>query len=541
MTGKLFQLSQRLKPRRLIDSVALVVILLVAFQLLSIGILFSRMIYDIVEHQTEKRALQAAEHIALIPELKLILYNLDEFGTLQSLTESIRLNAEATSIVITDRAGIQISSTDRHQIGSRFVDPDESRALRHGRPYLSKSATSAGAVISGNAPIFDNDLDIIGMVSVGYLVENVRQVTRGYLEKELFYIWIFITLGLGAAILIARGVKKATLGLEPDEIANLFLEREAIIASIREGIIATDAVGTITLLNQAATGQLSNALLGKSITEILTQIDFSSVYLAGESVLNQEVTVAGTEIIFNMVPIRHDDQIHGAVATFRRKDEIDRIAKELTQVQTYSDMLRAQTHEYNNRLHAIVGMVQMEAYDEVLDFIAEETTGHRLLVRFLTEAVPDPALSSFLIGKYMHASELKVEFNIDPESRMLDIPDELNRNQLVTILGNIINNAFEAALAGDRPPRVDLFLSDFGTDLIFEVADSGAGIPEEMGERIFERGISNKRGTQRGYGLHLVSNALKALNGGISVQTAEIGGALFIIEIPKKRAGHENN
>lgn len=535
MTAQFARLRNRLKPRKLIDSVALVVTLLVVFQLLSIGILFSRIIYDIVEHQTEKRALQAAQQIALMPELRLIVFSMDEFGTLVNLTESIRLNAEATSIVITDHNGIQISNTDRHQIGSLYVNPEESRALRHGRPYLSKTIKKTGSVISGNAPIFDNNLDIIGMVSIGYLVENVRQVTRGYLEKELFYIWIFITLGLGAAILIARGVKRATLGLEPDEIADLFQEREAIIASIREGIIATDNQGTITLLNQAATDQLSHAVIGKSITEIFRDIDFSTVFGNGEAILNQEVILLGTEIIFTMVLIRHEEQIRGAVATFRHKDEIDLIAKELTQVQTYSDMLRAQTHEYNNRLHAIVGMVQMEAYDEVLDFIAEETTGHRLLVRLLTEAVPDPTLSSFIIGKYMHASELKVEFNIDPESQMLDIPNDLNRNQLVTVLGNVINNAFDAALAGPRPPRIDLFMSDFGNDLIFEIADSGTGIPKNMIDNIFERGVSNKKGEKRGYGLHLVRSTLKILQGGISIQKADIGGALFVIEIPKHK------
>lgn len=535
MTSPFNLFQNRFKPKKLLDSVALVVVVLVVFLLLSIGILFSRMIYDIVEHQTEKRALQAAEHIALIPELKTIVLTKDEFGTLQNLTESIRLNAEATSIIITDRNGIQISNTDRQQIGSPFVVPEESRALRHGRSYLSKTISDNSAVITGNAPIFNQKLDIIGMVSVGYLVENVRQVTRSYLEKELFYLWIFITLGLAAAILIAQGVKKATLGLEPDEIANLFEEREAIIASIREGIIATDRQGTITMLNQTAKEQLSDVVIGSTINETFKNIDFSAIFSTGETILNQEVTYHGIAIIFSMVPINHKNQLHGAVATFRRKDELDLIAKELTQVQTYSDMLRAQTHEYNNRLHAIVAMVQMEAYDEVLDFIAEETTGHRLLVRFLTEALPDPTLSSFIIGKYMHASELKVEFNIDPESQLLDIPNGLNRNQLVTILGNVINNAFDAALSGERPPRVDLFMSDFGHDLIFEIGDSGSGIPDTLVDAIFERGVSTKKGEKRGFGLHLVKGALKALNGGISVQRAEIGGALFVIEIPKQK------
>ena len=415
-----------------------------------------------------------------------------------------------------------------------FVSPEDSRALRYGRPYLSKSQGESGAIINGNAPIFNNNYDIIGMVSVGYLVENVLQVTQEYLEKELFYIWIFITVGLIAAILIAQGVKKATFGLEPIEIAGLFQEREAIIASIREGIIATDAKGTITLLNQTARDQLGEELLGQSIGDKFRDIDFFPVLEKGEQILNREIVIDGIDMLLNMVPIAHGDDISGAVATFRRKDEIDLIAKELSQVQAYSDMLRAQTHEYNNRLHAIVGMVQMEAYDEVLDFISEETTGHRLLVRFLTEAVPDPTLSSFLIGKYMHASELKVEFNIDPEGQMLDLPDSLNRHQLVTVLGNVINNAFDAALAGERPPRVDLFMTDFGNDLIFEISDSGAGVPEKMRDTIFERGVSSKGGEKRGYGLHLVNNTLKALHGGISIQTAEIGGALFVIEIPKR-------
>ncbi|SEA77304.1 two-component system, CitB family, sensor kinase [Desulfuromusa kysingii] len=536
-------LSQKFKPKKLLDSVALVIIALVVFQLLAIGVIFSRMIYDIVEQQTEKRALQAAKHIALIPALQKITQGTLKLEALQSLAESIRLEAEATMVMVTDDQGVQISNTDRTQIGTRFATPEESRALRYGRPYLSKTDSLKGAVINGNAPIFNENLDIIGMVSVGYLVENVRQVTQGYLEKELLYIWVFITLGLAVAILIARGVKRATFGLEPQEIANLFQEREAIIASIREGIVATDIDGVVTMLNQTAREQLGETLLNEPITAMFPEINFSPVLNAGESILSREICRRGTEIIFNIVPIIHNGQIRGAVATLRHKDEIDLIAKELSQVQSYSDMLRAQTHEYNNRLHAIVGMVQMEAYDDVLDFIAEETTEDRLLIRFLTEAIPDSALSSFLIGKYMHASELKVEFKIDPESQMLDIPEHLNRHHLVTILGNVINNAFDAALAGQgqRSPRVELFMTDFGHDLIFEIADSGSGVPDDMLETIFNRGISTKGGEKRGYGLHLVNNTLKLLHGGISIQKAEIGGALFIIEIPKQVKQNEDN
>ncbi len=527
-------IGSRLKPRRLLDSVTLVVMVLVLVQLVALGAVFSRMIYEIVEQQTEKRALQAAKHVALMPELKTIITNKTDASALSELAESIRLEAEATRIVITDRQAQQIFNTDRRQIGTPYLMPENSRALRYGRPSVTKSQNpQGGAIINGNAPIFDDNLNILGMVSVGYQVESVRNLTRGYLEKELFYIWIFITLGLVAAIYIARGVKRATFGLEPHEIAGLFQEREAIIASIREGIVATDAAGQVTLQNQAARELLGVDLVSRTIHEQLPSIDFPTVLLTGEQLLNQEIAVQGVDLLFSMAPIRHKGEIAGAVATFRRKDEIELMARELSQVQAYSDMLRAQTHEYSNRLHAIVGMIQMEAYDEVLDFIAEETTGHRMLVRQLTETVPDQILSAFLIGKYMHAQELKVAFEIDPETHMIDIPENLNRHQLVTVLGNVLNNAFEAAQSGPRPPQVRLFMTDFGHDLIFEIEDSGPGVPAEQRKAIFEKGVSSKAGEKRGYGLFLTSSALHTLGGGISLQESELGGALFIIEIPK--------
>lgn len=529
-------LFQKFKPKKLLDSVALMVMALVIIQMVAIGTIFSKMIYDIVEQQTEKRALQAAKHIALtLPtDLKQMVQISDEYGILQPLAESIRLETEAIVVIVTDRKGIQVSSTDKSQIGSELVSPEGSRALRYGRSYISKTVGKRGEIISGNAPIFNDELDIIGMVSVGYLVKNVRQITQVYLQKELFYIWVFMTLGLAVAIFIARDVKKATLGLEPKEIANLFQERETLIASIREGIIATDSYGTITLLNKTAQEHFGEIPIQKNISHLFPGIDLKPIFSQGEQLLNCEIIIQGIAVVFNMVPILRDGEIQGAVATFRCKDEIDLISHELSQVQAYSDMLRAQTHEYTNRLHAIVGMIQMEAYDEVLDFINEETTGQRRLIRLLTDSIPDAIMSSFLIGKYMHALELKVELRIDPESHMVDMPNELNRHQLVTVLGNVINNAVDAALAGDRLPCVNIFMSDYGNDLIFEIEDSGSGVPDNMTELIFQKGISSKNGENRGYGLHLVATTLRAMNGGVSVLSSDLGGALFVIEIPKQ-------
>ncbi len=533
MIGALFK---PLIPRKLLDSVALVIMALVVFQLISLGLLFSRMIYDIVEQQTENRALQAAKHVALIPDLKRQLQSRTPFTGLEPLAEDIRLEAKATDLIITDRHAVQIYNSDKNLIGSLYQDPDNAKALRYGQSFLSKHGLAKGAIISGNAPVFDDNYDIVGMVSVGYRIKNVRLLTRAYLEKELLYIWLFITLGLMAAILIARGVKRATLGLEPVEIADLFQEREAIIASIREAIVATDAEGSVTLLNQAARDRCSDDPLQKPIASLFKEIDFQPVFQAGKQIINREISFRGIDMIFNVVPIRYADRISGVVTTFRPKDEIDLMARELSQVQSYSDMLRAQTHEYTNRLHAIVGMIQMQAYDDVLDFIAAETSGHRQLIRQLTESIADPTLSAFLIGKYMHAQELKINFVIDPESHMADIPEHIDRHQLVTILGNLINNAMEASQCRQTTqPKVRIFMSDYGHDLIFEIEDNGPGVSDEMKNLIFHKGVSTKKGEKRGYGLHLVKSTLKVLAGGISIQRSEeLGGALFIVEIPKR-------
>lgn len=526
-------LFHRFKPKKLLDTVALWVLILFTFQLSALGFLFSEMLHDVIEGQTEKRALQSARYIALIPELRADPAPHEVSNNLTSLMESIRLEEKITRIVISDENGLPRLRFGLPESSPFKTMPEQARTLRHGRTAVSSRQTTEGPEVTAFAPVFNDKFDVSGTVSVTYQVDNLRSVTREYVEKLLFYIWLFITVGLAVAIFIAYRIKKATFSLEPKEIATLFQEREAIIASIREGVIATDEQRQIVMMNKAATRYLATMPKDRSLDYIFPDVDFDSVYNSGAKILDEKTHCSGIGITLSIVPIIRDDRISGAVLTFRRIDEVEVISHELFQVQAYSEMLRAQTHEYNNRLHAIVGMLQTGAYDEVLDFISEETTTHRLLIRQLTETVPDPILSSFLIGKHMYAQELKVDFLIDQESRLIDIPNYLNRHKLVTILGNVIDNACEAALEAKRPPRVKLFMSDYGHDLIFEVEDSGEGITDDFLADIFTKGISTKGGEKRGYGLYLVKSALESMSGGISVQEGELGGACFVIEIPK--------
>lgn len=345
-------------------------------------------------------------------------------------------------------------------------------------------------------------------------------------------------LGIFGAITISSRFKKAIFGLEPEQIARLFTERSAIIESIREGIVAIDRNAKVTVVNQVAIETLGktseNEIIGQHIKNVLPGAKLSHILTGGKQRVDQELSVGETTMIINTVPMLDKQRIIGAVASFRRKDELDILAKQLSQVKEYSEMLRAQTHEYSNKLHTIAGLIQIGHEKEALELIGRESAGYQGLIAFLAKAVPHPVLAAFIIGKYNHAQELRIDFEIDPDSQLIDVPADLNREKVLTILGNLLNNAFDAALQSGRSPQVKLSMTDIGNDLVFEVEDSGEGISQELTDKIFEKGFSTKH-TDRGQGLYLVKKALYDLGGQITLADSDMGGALFSVFIPKKR------
>ena len=526
-----------IRPKRLLDSVTVIIMALVVVLLVSIGGIFSQMAFDIVDKQTRNRAVQTARQFALLPEVQSFVAEPDNHRAVTLLAGLVRRQTDVEYIVITDRRGVILSHPDQRLVGTEIDDPLSPRALRYGSDYSQRTFENGRHFIRGAVPVTDHRHAIIGMVAAGYPVESIRRASDIYLEKIVFFTFVFITLGLIAAIFIAKGVKWVIFGLEPSEIAYMFQERTALIESIREGIISTDAAGVITLVNEAALRTLNlrdrSELQNRHLRDFFPALDTAHIPATGEPVSDREFILAGIPIIVNVEPVGAG---RGLVVTFRKKEDIDMIARELSQVQAFSDMLRAQTHEYSNSLHTIVGLLQIGAYDEVLAFIADETKGHRKLIRFLAENLPDRILSSMIIGKYMHAGEQKVDFRIDPESRMVDLPDSLDRHTLTTALGNIIDNAIEAASGGEAPAWVGLFMSDFGHDLVFEIEDSGSGIDPAIVERIFERGISTKKEGKHGYGLYLAKKSIDTLGGMIEVSGEK--PTRFEIIIPKGKNSH---
>lgn len=234
-------------------------------------------------------------------------------------------------------------------------------------------------------------------------------------------------------------------------------------------------------------------------------------------------------------------RVVGVVSSFRPKSEIDQLASELSQARRYADVLRAQTHEFHNLLYTISGLLQLGSIQEAIELITSETSAEQELVLFLAKQVPDPLIGALLLGMHNRAKELKIQFSVNRDSRLKELPADVNRQQVVVMLGNLIQNALEAVGESRSGPKVvECYLSDAGSEILFEVEDSGPGVDDSIREKIFEHGFSTKPGERRGIGLAKVKGIVEEMGGYILVGKSEWGGALFTVSLAKERRGtHE--
>jgi len=302
-----------------------------------------------------------------------------------------------------------------------------------------------------------------------------------------------------------------------------------------------DKDGCITVVNETAHSilkiPLNMILRGKKIDEVIENTRLQEGVKAGKAEYDQELMVLGEVYLVNRVPIidKHG-KVTGAVASFRNKNDLTNLLQELSHVKAYAEGLRAQTHEYSNRLYTLLGLIQLGSYKEAIDFISKEVDVTQGFIHFLMKEIPDPILAGFILGKFSLASELKIEFTLDEYSSFKDIPSDISRDSLVTIIGNLVNNAFDAVREDIKAEkRVILFLTDLGKELIIEVEDNGSGIDPQVAERIFQKGFSTKKGgTNAGIGLSLVQQTVDLLGGTITFSTKMGEGTHFTVAIPKK-------
>lgn len=490
----------------------------------------------VVEKELGERAISIAEITAEHP---LVIEGLKQDRStveLQRLALSIQQRADAEYVVIGDENEIRYAHPVKERIGKQMVGDDNEKALVHGQSYVSIAKGTLGKALRGKAPVKDEQGNIIGVVSVGYLYKDIFSMNINYAKFLLPVLALAILLSIVISSYLSTKMRKQLLNYEPQEIVKILSERNTILGSIREGIITVNRKGKVTLTNTAA-NKILNAdnIIGENIQSVLPNTKLLRVMETGHEQLNRVMTINGTKTLVNRIPIINNGKITGAVASFKPFEEMDLVANELSQVKRYIESLRAQTHEYNNFLYTISGLIQLKEYEEALYLIHSERQGNHALISYINEHIKDTFISGLIIGFYNRAKELKVTLLLDEDSDCGKLGHLIEKHLLISILGNLVTNAFEAVEHLEEEERiVRIYIYESEKEVVCEIEDSGDGISEEMVDEIFKIKQSTKDKELRGYGLHIVQENLKVLNGSIAIEKGDLGGALFIVSIPKE-------
>ncbi|MFF5159204.1 ATP-binding protein [Streptomyces sp. NPDC000348] len=518
-------------PRRVFSQVLLMQLAIAAgVAVLATG-LFLAPLGDQLDDQAMRRALAIAQTTAQQPQLARDLRGTapSPDGPVQREAERIRRATGAEYVVVLDLRGVRWSHTDPERIGG-LVSTDPGEALA-GHDVMEIDEGTLGRSARGKVPLRDDDGEIVGAVSVGIAYDSVRARLIHAIPGLFAYAGGALAVGALAAWFISRRVQRQTRDLAFSDIAALLAEREAMLHGIREGVVALDRTGRVRLLNDEAQRLLGigEEAVGRS-PDLALGAGRTADVLAGRVIGTDLLTVRGRRVLVaNRMPT--DDG--GAVATLRDRTELDRLGRELDSTRGLIDALRAQDHEHANRMHTLLGLLELEMYDDAVEFVGEVVGDHRATSEQVTERIRDPLLAALLVGKATVAAERGVALWVTDGTRL---PDRLiDPRGLVTVVGNLVDNALDA-VAGTPQARVEVELRAEGRTAVLVVRDTGPGIPPEHRELIFTEGWSTKEPPahrERGIGLPLVRRLAERQGGSAHVGEAHGGGAEFTVVLPE--------
>ena len=456
-------------------------------------------------------------------------------AVIDPIAERIRRATGASFVVVADRQGIRLSHPNPLMIGKSLLhDPGEDPTpVLRGATFVGVQAGSLGRSVRAKVPIRDTRGRVIGLVSVGVLERALSAEFRDSLPVSLLPLFVALVLGVAGAYLLARRVKRQTFGLEPDEIAALLEQREAMLHGIREGAITVDTAGRITLINDEAQRLLGvdSEAVGRFLADLVPAGRVRDVLSGRDGGQDQVVVVGERVLVANRMPVEVRGRSIGAVVTLRDRTELDALSRELHDIRDLADALRAQEHGFQHRLHVISGLIELGRYDDAVQEINRSSLLHQELAASLVDRVGDPILAALLLGKAAGASEHGVTLDV----HSTELPNELEEvHSLVAMLGNLIDNALESASSGEGRGHVDVSLQIEGGELVITVHDSGPGIDPALTEEIFRDGFTTKVARdgqrKRGLGLALVSQEVRRRRGSIGVEN--IDGARFVVRLP---------
>jgi two-component system CitB family sensor kinase len=512
--------------------------ILLAVVLVGFG-LFARQEREQLNQEWMDKSLAIAETVAGVPEIRSCIENRVEGcdTEVQDIAERIRTETRASYVVVVDMNRVRHSHPKPALIGQKV---DETLVTSpKGEVRFDNGVT--GPSVNGLAPMYGVLGEQIGEVSVGMHMSDVSTVFSGQLP--IYGLWSAVALGAGAiaSYVLARRLKKRTFGLELDEIAKLLQEREAVLHGIREGMIAFGRSGRVTMVNDEARRLLGlrlNQGVGGRLEDMVPPGRLQDL-LTGEIAGQDEVVLTDDYYLtVNRMPVTLAGKPHGAVVTLRDRTELSGLLRELDSVRGLTDALRAQQHEFSNRMHTVAGLLELGESEEALQFLTDLRGAEAEFAESLRSRIGSPLIVGLILAKAAVAGERGVELEITDETWLGDAPDKVQA--LTTILGNLVDNAFDAVsgpgVDPGKPGRVLLGVVEDDDGITVRVADNGPGIPPGAVETIFTDGFTTKPATgtmRRGLGLALVHRLVQRLGGSISA--SEGAGAVFTVRLPKER------
>ena len=523
--------------------IILFVCIVVALSLGITDIIISKRITSSVEETEKEKALNVARMTSLSPSVIDALDGAPNQTEVQEFANQVKDKTNVNFVVVMNMKGIRLSHPDPSEVGKHFKGGDEGPVL-NGKEYVSISKGTLGKSMRAFTPIKNSQGKQVGAVAVGISLENVTKAVHKGRMGIFIGTLIGILIGVIGAVGLARYIKKILLGLEPFAIAKLLEERSSMLQSVREGIIAIDQEGKITLVNRAARKLFKRAGLeenpmGRNIEAYLPETRLTRIIKSGDTELDQEQNLNGVTILVNRVPVIVENEPVGAIATFRDKTEVKLLAEQLTGVRNYADALRAQAHEFMNKLHVILGLVRTEQYDTLANYVSETVNHRKTEMGFVTKKIQDPVLAGFIIGKLSFARESGASLSFDCSSTLPKPANSDITHELITIIGNLFDNAMEA-IADSPNKNVDLKF-DYAEDILtIEVNDTGMGMTTSLQNKILDKGFSTK-GENRGFGLYLLAQAIERLEGDMIISSKPGKGTNFAVYIPYKAEGESND
>ncbi|MFF3373051.1 ATP-binding protein [Streptomyces sp. NPDC002680] len=491
------------------------------------------------EDAAGRQAMAVARSVADAPSVREAIRTAPEpTKLLQPYALQVQRDTDVDFITIMNPGGIRWTHPDPDQIGQRFLGHRE-RALR-GESFTETFSGTLGPSVRAVTPIHDGDR-IVGLVSAGIRVEEISARVQDQVTALFGVAAGALALGAVGTYVINARLRRHTHGMNAAELSRMHDYHQAALHAVREGLLMLDGQYRVALMNDGGRELLGvpdedeGEVVGRSVAELGLPAPLTGALLSAEPRVDEVHLTADRVLVVNTSPVSSGER-RGTVVTLRDVTELQSLMGELDSERGFTQALRSQAHEAANRLHTVVSLIELDRAEEAVDFATAELELAQALTDQVVAAVSEPVLAALLLGKTAQANERGVELVVSEDSSLDDglLPDTLPSRDLVTILGNLIDNAVDAAQGGTGASRVTVTALTEDSLLVLRVSDTGAGVDPAHTEAVFQRGFTTKPAGPggRGLGLALVRQAVARHEGTLTVSEAAGGGAEFEVRLP---------